>query len=550
MMVYYMSMEKKQTLLFDSSKLTYFSGNISYDWKNINFIKGEIDNEKAIISDSIYYDLETVPIIYVEGYINELGLVDKSRKYKEVKLSNCRLIANTEVSTELCDEKGNQKLVDNDKNKRNEVILFKDPKDTTDIYRLMIKWLTDKPIMIGTLEGYIDDDIIYSTELIVNKPNLSNVEMDKDKYNLEFDNYLLNKIEQVMNDKGKGFVIPLQIIRALINQESKYNFRAYRYEPFFDLKYCYYGESAGWTSAYNLMKSDQYKKEVGYLEKGDEDTWTIYEVFFKNCLEINKNADSKKYGKGCWPNDLIKMYDDLKENEPEKANRVIEIYLNYGSEVAKFWYLKKQNDLLDPVKDFEEKWNELKKTCNNSNIEVADEDVDKTKLKEILKGDLWLKNKQEDDKRYKEIIDELIDTNDIYKLKKFLKLYIEYQYQLTIEWYEKNRDIEKELPKPFIAQVHISASYGLMQLMYVNAWYYNNYREFPEGLYDYKTNIDKGIEFFRRKYIESNNSVSTNVNEWVSKWNKALKDYNGGKDYKNKVRNKEKFFVPQETIIK
>ena len=550
MMVYYMSMEKKQTLLFDSSKLTYFSGNISYDWKNINFIKGEIDNEKAIISDSIYYDLETVPIIYVEGYINELGLVDKSRKYKEVKLSNCRLIANTEVSTELCDEKGNQKLVDNDKNKRNEVILFKDPKDTTDIYRLMIKWLTDKPIMIGTLEGYIDDATIYSTELIVNKPNLSNVEMDKDEYNLEFDNYLLNRIEQVMNDNDKGFTIPLQLIRALIMQESEYDYKAYRYEPFFDMKYCYIGKSDGYTEAYNLMKSDQYKKEVRYLEKGDKEACTIYEVFFKNCSEINKNTDSNKYGKSYWDKDLRKMYDDLKENEPEKANRVIEIYLNYGPEVAKFWYLKKQNDLLDPVKDFEEKWNELKKICNNSNIEVSDEDIDKTKLKEILKGDLWLINNQEEDKRYKEIINELIDTNNITKLKKFLKLNIEYKHKLTIEWYEQNRDIEKELPKPFIAQLHISASYGLMQLMYANAWYYSDYRECPDGLYDYKTNIDKGTEFFRRKYIESNYSDSADVNEWVSKWNKAIKDYNGGETYRNKVRNIEKFFVPQETIIK
>lgn len=169
--------------------------------------------------------------------------------------------------------------------------------------------------------------------------------------------------------------------------------------------------------------------------------------------------------------------------------------------------------------------------------------------------------------RFREIVREIAtkidNNNEVYQisenvskapvdvLKDFLEIYIAYDHREAIEWYDFNfqDDPRVLLPKPFIAQTAISASYGPTQIMYETAWSYG-YRKKPNDQDDKLSGYKNAIKYGMYILVRDKHNGTSDERVWIQNWNQGLLYYNGGndEDYPYKVRRAEKEFLPKPKI--
>ncbi len=403
-----------EELIFDPTQLTYFSE--MHDFGVDSTI--ERSKEEKIL------DMETLPLLVTKDYINESGNIEDIKssinnldKWELTPIENITYIAKDELDLKILREIIND---ENYKGEFNEIIAFKDSKDQ---YRLMVKWLTDSDIKVGTIKGYstingkdvlrIERDIIVKAFKPELKWNNFVATYKASKIDPWFQT-VVDKIKLVQtgvnwsrvyyhNDNGKEYytvakytssaIIPFQLLAAQILQESSGGKNLYRYEPFYDS--IYFG-SRHYLEGYAMEKLAEHysdyviKAEV--IENGQKivnpKLETVFDYFWKR---IGKNANFNKI-----------ICSDL-------ANKL------FDEDNNKKWIV-----VLNPYSD---------KKLYPPSLWRAYPDPDYPPNDTILRSSKY---------RVEQILNNqiLIKEERIKKVKKYLEILLNYGYEIVHYWYE------------------------------------------------------------------------------------------------------------------
>lgn len=481
MMIDYMAMDKQIAFTaLKPDRLTYFSGNEMGAWS------GNLD-------------LESIPVVLAEGYVNRRGGVDHSRSQTELT-TTWELTSLTNNVTK--DNQGNYKIYETDTEGKivNEVVLFKDEEDMT---RIRVNWLVEtlNPVTVGSLKGTITlpdgTEYVDSYPLVIHPLYITayHKEGDKALWDQEIYYYVSKlregldipitrkDIEGTLRIERHQASIPFHMIQAKIEEECGYEETKPRYEPFFDMYYFHMNPN---KDRY-IIQMKELGESIGIITAGD----TVYDIYKRY---------TKYHDKKLWRSAAKLCYEKISNDN--LSNQFLELYLDYGYNVAINWAKKIVLDGLteedvqrfypkaaDPMKQskwFEENvWKYIRTVSFEEDGEVVDEmevnfnglddfnlqfvkpnvtDTDQRWNKKweeseytiTFKNGIWeVKDEKsnsltKNNKEFRRIIREIIksETNYIKEgtnikktpievLKDFLEIYITYEHSKAINWYEQ-----------------------------------------------------------------------------------------------------------------
>lgn len=564
--------------LISPQNLVYFMGTYTHsNWKDIDFEtevgtktitkdgkkkdisvivpKGIFTSTKKQIPVSYYYDLETVQLKVKQSIIDGAGKEDPKAKPVYIDLDSWWFEPLPNVSKVENVGTDKQLLVDIRSNGHttNKILLYKDEFGQ---FRLRVEWLADSTeagtqgLLVGTIKGKKGKNVTESP-IRIHAINLA-------AYNHEaWDTVAYNEMKKIKetgvetNGKNPGPVsFPFQMIRGQIMQESSYS-KVYRYEPFWDMAKFYFELEVNkdvirqiktWGQA-NLYVTPKLNADLT-----DDLTGTIYGYYWDH-----KNMYWPK--DKLWPKTPRNTWDLIKD--PNKREPYLQAYLNYGTYVAQYWFEQKGlHDAFNPA-TFEKTWQMIRtKTYNgkylviNSKALKDDYSLDKKIWQDAREGNKLLKSVDIIIGKYYNKAASQVPAENMEKMegeiKKLLSLYIKYEHCRVWEWFNNGQiktaydPSNSSYSRPFTAQTKIAASYGPIQVLYINAWVDGiAFQKDPEAenLADYRGSMGLGLKYMYHQYTSNRSGYH------FDDWNIALKSYNGGWYYPGKIRDREKEYL-------
>lgn len=517
--------------------------------------KGIYKSTEKKIPISYYYDLETVQLKVKQSVIDGTGKQDPKAKPVYVDLDSWWFEALPNVSKVENLGPNKQFLVDIRSNGHptNKILLYKDEFGQ---FRLRVEWLAEateagsQGLLVGTIKGKKGTKVVESP-IRIHALNLA-------AYNHEdWDTVAYNEMKKIKengvltNGKNPGPVsFPFQLLRGQIMQESSYG-KVYRYEPFWDMAKFYFELEVNAAIIQQIKTWGKATLHIAPKLKADltdDITGTIYGYYWSHRAEYwpKDNLWLKR------PKETWDMITDVNKREP-----YLQAYLNYGTYVATYWYEKKKlHDAFNPA-TFEKTWKCIKTKKYKGEVFVINESAtgDDYSLQDPIWEDAGDGNKLLKSvdiiisKYYNKATDQVTGENRKNmesEIKKLLSLYIKYEHSSVWKWFNDGKINEALDPsntiysRPFTAQTKIAASYGPIQVLYINAWVDGiAFQKDPEteNLKDYRSSMGLGIKYMYHQYTSNRNGSH------FDDWNIALKYYNGGWYYPGKIRDWEKDFI-------
>lgn len=600
MLLVYMALERKPEIYFDIEHLTYFSSQklkpikemvfeeVQDYYKNAQFAKYKAEKDendqlkyselqamelaeedannasfrglyywafnlplstfqKDFFSKTIHYSLDAVPLTVYDSLVDPDGKVFKSYRQAEMNISKWEIKRPNQ-------SQGTSTVVEG----RNKLVIFKglDGKQY-----MIVDWITDieEGEDLGTLNAYIDgqEDPIISKYLKVYplNPETNSKNTEWDKFAFEIIKELRNEGYKIKDNVFK-LSVPLQIVRGMIFQESKYSIKEeslVRYEPFWDHEKYYMG------TAYSHLKKTQF-----HLTSGE----TIYNYVWG---PESNTTPAVSMGHWTYPKLKEKYKEILKDKDVATAKLFLELFLNYGESVAMRWYNTTYTEyiakdieedkipavyMLFNPKQYSEVYYNIGKTYNSQtlNDNASGDGCSPDKWESLgSKGNIDI---------FKEHFDQLISNNMVDKAIKYLELYMKYGFNEADAWYDGNssgiikEDSNPEITigaAPFIAQKIIASSWGPMQVMFPVA-YGGGYKYYPRiggtdvngnevkpligeesiryGINHLAIKVNAWVDYLNYKK-EKDDVVEVETEDWFDFWITLLQTYNG---YSTKVK--------------